>query len=82
MKSIRKTNLFSDVDYIESINIFTPPPYHNMYIMRSEVFHEYMTFFFQVIDAMREKMQPPQRFWGHCAERLINLFLYVKKVKS
>lgn len=56
--------------------------YNNMYIMRSELFDEYMTFFFEIINLMKTKVSSYDRIWGHCSERLINIFCYFKRLQD
>lgn len=60
---------------------------NNMYIMRSDIFDEYMEFLFDCIAYMRplvpkQHMRRLRSIWGHCGERLVNIYLYVKKVQD
>ncbi|MBS0961413.1 DUF4422 domain-containing protein [Acetobacter thailandicus] len=54
------------------------PSFFNMYVMRSDLFSDYMEFYFEVIRRIRHKVEPTPRLWGHCAERLINIFVYAR----
>jgi len=57
--------------------------YLNMYIMRAEIFQEYMDFLFTLLlDLDRRYPHSPQRIWGHISERLFGAFLTQKALEN
>ncbi|NHO52705.1 DUF4422 domain-containing protein [Acetobacter estunensis] len=56
--------------------------YCNMYIMKTSIFHEYMTLWWDVMNHLIEKRGEPDRQMGHFAERLLTLFLTQKMLSN
>jgi hypothetical protein len=56
--------------------------YCNMYIMRSELFDEYMEFWSEAMSYLEPKLEPLERLYGHFAERLFNMYLYQKQIET
>jgi Domain of unknown function (DUF4422) len=55
----------------------------NSYIMRSDLFHDYMTFCFDVLgDFERRLPAPSNRLFGYISERLFNLWLYQRRIET
>lgn len=50
--------------------------FNNMYIMRSEIFDEYMKFYMHCADLILQRATSYQRMLGHCGERIFSLWLY------
>jgi hypothetical protein len=56
--------------------------YLNMYIMRAEYFHEYMSWIFPVLEEMDERYpDAPARVWGHISERLLGSYIVHKNLE-
>jgi hypothetical protein len=58
------------------------PHYCNMYIMRAEIFDEYMKFWSASMDHIAARITPYPRLFGHFAERLFNFFLMQKRMET
>jgi hypothetical protein len=58
------------------------PVWNNMYIMRAEIFDEYMRFFMDCVERMSPQLQDWHRAWGHCGERIFNFFLFQKMIEN
>ncbi len=58
------------------------PSFCNMFIMRSEVFDQYMTFLSEAHDFLRANVTMSERLMGHFTERLFNFWLYQKRLES
>lgn len=58
------------------------PHYCNMYIMRAEIFDEYMKFWSASMDYIAARIMPYPRLFGHFAERLFNFFLMQKRMEN
>ncbi|HQT64660.1 MAG: hypothetical protein B7Z75_05190 [Acidocella sp. 20-57-95] len=57
--------------------------YLNMYIMRSELFVEYMDSIFPVLLGLERKFpDAPSRIWGHISERLLGSFIIQKQLET
>jgi len=54
----------------------------NMYIMRSELLDEYLTFCFEVLDYCRSRMILRERALGYFSERLFSFWLYQKRIEN
>jgi len=50
--------------------------FNNMYIMRSEIFDQYMTFYMDCAGRILSRVPWYQRMMGHCGERIFSLWLY------
>ena len=50
----------------------------NMFIMRSNLFDQYMTFLFQSLDHIRQRIDPVRRSLGYFAERIFSFWFYQK----
>jgi hypothetical protein len=57
------------------------PHYCNMYIMRSDLFDEYMHFWWDAVNFITTKIAVYPRLVGHFAERLFNFFLFQKRME-
>ncbi len=57
------------------------PSFFNMYIMRWNLFDEYMTFWSECADRLSKKIQDEPRILGHFSERLINIFVFQKQIE-
>ena len=79
--SIRATRFFSDsADLIDfSLNNAF---YCNMYVMRTELFREYMEFWWLIMQRISERVEVKPRSLGFFAERLINFFVYGKRLQD
>jgi len=53
----------------------------NMYIMRSDLLDEYLTFCFEVLAFCRSRLTLQGRALGHFSERLFSFWLYQKKIE-
>lgn len=62
--------------------VSTPTPwsaYLNMYILRADLFSEYMEMVMPLLLEMNRKFpDAPSRIWGHCAERMLGAYLIQK----
>lgn len=57
--------------------------FRNMYIMRSDIFSEYMTFCFDILFEMRDVLGiRSHRLYGYVSERLFALFMHQKRVEN
>jgi len=56
--------------------------YCNMYIMRADLFDEYMQFWSEAMAYLDAKVEPGQRILGHFAERLFSMYLYQKQIET
>jgi hypothetical protein len=54
----------------------------NMYIMRSDLLHEYLTFCFEVLDYCRARLPLAGRALGYFSERLFSFWLYQKRIEN
>jgi hypothetical protein len=55
----------------------------NMYIMRTELFIDYMDLIFPVLLALDDRFpEAPRRIWGHMAERLLGAFILHKALEN
>lgn len=59
--------------------------FHNMYVMRAALFDEYMTFWWQIVEAVRQRLAIPDdphqmRVFGFMSERLFTIFLLQKMI--
>lgn len=53
----------------------------NMYIMRSDLLHEYLTFCFEVLEFCRSRLELGGRALGFFSERLFSFWLYQKRIE-
>jgi len=53
----------------------------NMYIMRSDLLHEYLTFCFQVLAFCQSRLKLGRRALGFFSERLFSFWLYQKRIE-
>jgi hypothetical protein len=51
-----------------------------MYMMRSELLDEYLTFCFEVLEFYRSKLTLRDRALGYLSERLFSFWLYQKRI--
>lgn len=81
------------IDGVNSCQTFRNRPHHiffqlelcyfsNMYIMRSELLDEYLTFCFEVLEYCRSHLVLRGRALGYFSERLFSFWLYEKRIKS
>jgi hypothetical protein len=68
-------------------HFFDAPPqwsgYLNMYLMRSELFIEYMDSIFPLLlDMEEENPDAPSRIWGHFSERMLGAFIVKKTIEN
>ena len=57
--------------------------YRNMYIMRSDLYSEYMEFCFGILFKMRDELKiRSHRLYGYVSERLFNFWIYQKKIDT
>ncbi len=61
------------VDFVATRNLFW-----NMFVMRTALFDEYMTFLFHCLDFIRERIDPTPRSLGYFAERIFSLWFNQK----
>jgi hypothetical protein len=54
----------------------------NMYIMRSDLLNEYLTFCFEVLAFCQSRLEPQGRTPGFFAERLFSFWLYQKRIET
>lgn len=54
--------------------------FNNMYIMRSEIFDQYMKFYMLCADQILSRAPSYQRMLGHCGERIFSLWLYQRQM--
>ncbi len=52
----------------------------NMYIVRTELFAEYMEFWWSVMQTLAQRIPLRERYLGYFSERLVNLFLHGKRL--
>ncbi len=57
------------------------PHYCNMYILRADLFDEYMHFWWDAVNFIAGKITIYPRLVGHFAERLFNFFLFQKRME-
>lgn len=57
------------------------PHYCNMYIMRADLFDEYMHFWWNAVEYIASRITVYPRLVGHFAERLFNFFLFQKRME-
>lgn len=50
--------------------------FNNMYMMRSEIFDQYMQFYMHCAELILQRTPSFQRMLGHCAERIFSLWLF------
>jgi hypothetical protein len=50
--------------------------FNNMYIMRSDIFDQYMTFYMKCAERILSRAPSYQRMLGHCGERIFSLWLF------
>lgn len=58
------------------------PSFFNMYIMRWEIFDQYMEFWTECADKLSNILPHEPRLLGHFSERLINLFIHQKIIEQ
>ncbi len=57
--------------------------FRNMYIMRADLYAEYMSFCFGILFEMRDVLAiRSQRLYGYVSERLFSLFMHQKRVEN
>ena len=81
---VRQTSFFQEAPTLE---LAVPHQCYwlNCYVMKREIFDEYMRFAFEalkVFDANMTDPKPAPRFFGHMTERLFTLYLSRKRVLS
>jgi Domain of unknown function (DUF4422) len=54
--------------------------FNNMYIMRSDLFDQYMHFYMHAAHQILRRAQPFQRMLGHCGERIFSMWLYQRRI--
>ena len=54
----------------------------NMYIMRSDLLEEYLTFCFEVLAFCRSRLDLGERALGYFSERLFTFWLYQKRIEN
>ena len=54
----------------------------NMHVARSAVFREYMEFWWEVMERLETRIPLTERYLGHFAERLVNLFVHGKRLQD
>lgn len=58
------------------------PAYCNMYIIRADLFDEYMRFWLESVTYIAAHVPPHPRLIGHFSERLFNFFLMQKRMEN
>ncbi len=53
-----------------------------MYILRSEIFHDYMKFWHEAVQYIASHITVYPRLVGHFAERLFNFYLMQKRMED
>jgi hypothetical protein len=66
-----------DVDFA-----MNQPAYCNMYILRSEIFDDYMKFWHEAVQYIASHITVYPRLVGHFAERLFNFYLMQKRMED
>ena len=52
----------------------------NMYVVRTELFAEYMEFWWSVMETLSQRIPLRERYLGYFSERLVNLFIHGKRL--
>lgn len=56
--------------------------FNNMYIMRSEIFDQYMKFYMHCAELILQRAPSYQRMLGHCGERIFSLWLFQQQLND
>ena len=81
VEAVNRSKLARDSGTVIDGNILTAS-YNNIYIMRSAIFDDYMQFFLDCIGYLSPRVAHGHRYWGHCGERLVNMYLYIRKLND
>ncbi len=54
--------------------------FNNMYIMRSDIFDQYMRFYMLCAEMILQRAPAYQRMLGHCGERIFSLWLFQRRM--
>jgi len=79
--AVKKSRYFRDRNCHIDFNMRSPI-WNNMYIMRADIFDEYMHFLMDCVEQMSPGLQDWHRAWGHCGERIFNFFLFQKMIEE
>ena len=78
---VRSTRFFARTFGMIDFGLRTPF-YCNMYVMRTELFVEYMAFWWECMRRLEERVALRPRYFGYFSERLANLFVYGKRLEN
>ena len=78
---VRQTRFFTRSAGLIDFSLRSPT-YCNMYIMRTEIFLEYMELWWECMQVLETLIEPVERYFGYFAERLANLFVYGKRLQD
>ena len=77
--TVRETRFYARagglIDFALKTNFFC-----NMYLVRTDLFCEYMEFWWQVMETLARRVPLRERYLGYFSERLINLFIHGKRL--
>jgi len=79
--AFRQARYFQDRPCLVDFGLRSPV-WHNMYIMRSSLFDEYMTLLWDCFAVLTEQIEPLRRGWGHHSERIFNFYLCQKAMED
>ena len=78
---VKSTRFFARTSGLIDFSLRSPF-YCNMYVMRTELFLEYMEFWWECMRRLEERVVLRPRYLGFFSERLANLFVYGKRLED